>query len=42
LTHLRRRHKIDVAERYVAGLYRRYCGDVSTVGRGEILAWVSE
>lgn len=41
LTHLRRRHKIDVDERYVAGRYRRWCGDVATVGRGEILEWVA-
>ena len=41
LTHLRRRHKIDVDERFVDGLYRRFTGDVSTVGRGEILAWVA-
>ena len=40
LTHLRRRHKLDVDDRFVAGLYRRWCGDVSTVGRGEILEWV--
>jgi formylmethanofuran dehydrogenase subunit C len=41
LTHLRRRHKIDVDDRFVDGLYRRFTGDVSTVGRGEILAWVA-
>ena len=41
LTHLRRRHKIDLDDRFVDGLYRRWSGDVSTVGRGEILAWVA-
>lgn len=42
LTHLRRRHRLDVGESLVAGRYRRYCGDMATVGRGEILAWVAE
>lgn len=41
LTHLRRRHKIDLDDRLVDGLYERWTGDVSTVGRGEILAWVA-
>ena len=41
LTHLRRRHKIDLDDRFVDGLYSRFTGDVSTVGRGEILAWVA-
>jgi formylmethanofuran dehydrogenase subunit C len=41
LTHLRRRHKIDVDDRFVSGVYDRWAGDVSTVGRGEILAWVA-
>jgi len=24
----------------VEGRYRRYCGDASTVGKGEILKWI--
>jgi formylmethanofuran dehydrogenase subunit C len=42
LTYLARRYDISLGARLVDGTYRRYCGDASTVGRGEILEWIRE
>lgn len=42
LTYLRRRYRLPIEERVVAGRYRRYCGDAGDPGRGEILEWVAE
>lgn len=37
LTYLRRRYGIGVEDEALNGRYRRYCGDLGTVGKGEIL-----
>ncbi len=37
LTYLHRRFGIDVESRALDGTYNRYCGDTSSLGRGEIL-----
>ena len=37
--YLRRVHRIAIDERYIDGPWRRYCGDVSEVGKGELLTW---
>jgi formylmethanofuran dehydrogenase subunit C len=42
LTYLARRYDMALGIRLVEGRYRRYCGDASTVGKGEILEWVRE
>ena len=41
LLYLARRHRIAVDPLQVAGLYRRYCGDATAPGKGEILVWSS-
>jgi formylmethanofuran dehydrogenase subunit C len=40
LTYLARRYGLSISRSLIAGPYRRYCGDASTVGKGEILEWV--
>jgi formylmethanofuran dehydrogenase subunit C len=42
LLRLRARYALQVDERHVTGLYRRYSGDLGDLGRGEILAWTAE
>jgi len=42
LRYLRGRAGVEVAERYVAGRYERYSGDLAELGKGEILRWVGE
>jgi formylmethanofuran dehydrogenase subunit C len=42
LTYLARRYDLPLGVELVEGTYRRYCGDASTVGRGEILEWIRE
>lgn len=42
LLRLRDRHGLKVSKRHLAGFYRRYSGDLSDLGRGEILAWTAE
>lgn len=37
--YLARAHGIMVEDRFVTGRWRRYCGDLSDVGRGELLIW---
>jgi len=39
--HIRRRYGMTIGPEVVAGRYRRYCGDAGTVGKGEILEWIS-
>jgi len=42
LTYLARRYDLSLGRRLIEGTYRRYCGDATTVGKGEILEWVRE
>lgn len=42
LTYLSRRFGLSIAHTLVDGRYRRYCGDASTIARGEILEWIRE
>jgi formylmethanofuran dehydrogenase subunit C len=42
LTYLIRRYGLSLGSGLVSGRYRRYCGDASTVGKGEILQWIQE
>ncbi|HEY7612995.1 MAG TPA: hypothetical protein VH764_08365 [Gemmatimonadales bacterium] len=42
LLRLRARYGLEVEERHISGLYRRYSGDLGDLGRGEILAWTAE
>ena len=42
LTYLVRRYELSLGRSLVDGRFRRYCGDASTVGRGEILEWIRE
>jgi formylmethanofuran dehydrogenase subunit C len=37
--YLRRTYAIPVADRFVTGRWKRYCGDVSELGKGELLTW---
>jgi len=42
LTQLRRRHARvlrAIDDRWITGRYRRYCGDMAELGKGEILLW---
>jgi formylmethanofuran dehydrogenase subunit C len=41
LTRLRSSYGLPVQPRHLNGLYRRYSGDMSELGKGEILAWTS-
>ncbi len=38
--HLIRTWNLSLDERFVTGRYARHCGDLSELGRGEILTWV--
>jgi formylmethanofuran dehydrogenase subunit C len=42
LTYLARRYRLAIPRSVVEGRYRRYCGDASTVGRGEILELIEK
>jgi formylmethanofuran dehydrogenase subunit C len=42
LRYLRGRAEVQVADRYVAGKYARYSGDLAELGKGEILQWAGE
>ena len=42
LAYLQRRRGVRVEPRWSDGPYRRYCGDMAELGRGEILAWRSD
>jgi formylmethanofuran dehydrogenase subunit C len=42
LTYLGRRYGLSLGRELVQGRFRRYCGDASTVGKGEILEWIRE
>jgi formylmethanofuran dehydrogenase subunit C len=42
LRYLRGRAGVPVADRYVAGKYERYSGDLAELGKGEILQWAGE
>jgi formylmethanofuran dehydrogenase subunit C len=42
MTHLRRRHELQLADGAVTGRYRRFCGDAGEPGKGEILVWTGE
>jgi len=42
LRYLRARAGVPVADRYVAGKYERYCGDLAELGKGEILQWAGD
>lgn len=37
---LRRRFAMALTDGMIAGFYRRYCGDVGTPGKGELLEWL--
>jgi formylmethanofuran dehydrogenase subunit C len=37
--YLRRAHGVPVDDRYINGQYARYCGDLSEIGKGELLLW---
>lgn len=39
--YLRQTYQLPVDDRYVAGLYTRYAGDLADLGKGEILQWTS-
>jgi formylmethanofuran dehydrogenase subunit C len=41
LRHLRTTYQVPVQERHIAGLYRRYSGDLAELGKGEILEWTA-
>ena len=41
LTYLARRYALTLGRELVQGRYRRYCGDAGTIGKGEILQWIS-
>ena len=40
LVHIRRQYHFDVTRELSSDRYRRFCGDVSTIGKGEILEWM--
>ena len=42
LTYLRQRHALPVSARQPGGRWRRYSGDLSELGKGEILAWTAD
>ena len=42
LTYLVRQYGLSLGRELVQGRFRRYCGDASTVGKGEILEWIRE
>ena len=41
-TRLRSEYGLHVRRRHLAGVYRRYSGDLSEVGKGEILQWTAK
>jgi formylmethanofuran dehydrogenase subunit C len=41
LGRLRARYELPVNEQHLAGLYRRYSGDLADLGKGEILVWTA-
>jgi len=41
LVHVRRKYHMDFTRELSSGRYRRFCGDASTIGKGEILEWTS-
>jgi formylmethanofuran dehydrogenase subunit C len=38
--HLQRTWHLSIHDRFVTGRYARHCGDLSELGRGEVLTWV--
>jgi formylmethanofuran dehydrogenase subunit C len=38
-TYLRRMHRMPISDRLARGRYARYCGDLSELGKGELLVW---
>jgi formylmethanofuran dehydrogenase subunit C len=41
LGRLRARYALPLNDRHLAGLYRRYSGDLADIGKGEILVWTA-
>jgi formylmethanofuran dehydrogenase subunit C len=41
LGRLRARYELPLHDQHLAGLYRRYSGDLADIGKGEILAWTA-
>lgn len=41
LGRLRARYELPINDQHLAGLYRRYSGDLADIGKGEILAWTA-
>jgi formylmethanofuran dehydrogenase subunit C len=41
LGRLRTRYELPVSDQHLAGLYRRYSGDLADIGKGEILVWTA-
>jgi formylmethanofuran dehydrogenase subunit C len=41
LGRLRARYELPLNDQHVAGLYRRYSGDLADIGKGEILVWTA-
>jgi formylmethanofuran dehydrogenase subunit C len=39
LAYLRRSHGVTVEDRFATGRYARHCGDLSELGKGELLTW---
>jgi formylmethanofuran dehydrogenase subunit C len=39
LAYLRRSHGVTVEDRFTTGRYARHCGDLSELGKGELLTW---
>ncbi len=42
LSRLRVAYELPVKPRHLTGFYRRYCGDLADLGRGEILEWTAQ
>jgi formylmethanofuran dehydrogenase subunit C len=38
-TYLKRAHRMPISDRLAKGRYARYCGDLSELGKGELLVW---
>jgi hypothetical protein len=34
-------YELPVSDQHLAGLYRRYSGDLADIGKGEILVWTA-
>lgn len=41
LGRLRTRYELPVSDQHLAGLYRRYSGDLADLGKGELLVWTA-